>query len=71
MVKDRKQKYVTPELVSLDTLSVVMSETSWATDVKIEIKNENPTDGKTVDGNYGVWEGTKQYGWTVWDDEEE
>ena len=51
MVKDRKRKYVTPELVSLDTLSVVMSETSWATDVKIEIKNENPTDGKTVDGN--------------------
>ena len=71
MVKDRKQKYVTPELVSLDTLPVVMSETSWATDVKIEIKNENPTDGKTVDGNYGGWEGTKQYGWTVWDDEEE
>lgn len=71
MVKDRKQKYVTPELVSLDTLPVVMSETSWATDVKIEIKNDNPTDGKTVDGNYGGWEGTKQYGWTVWDDEEE
>lgn len=71
MVKDRKRKYVTPELVSLDTLPVVMSETSWATDVKIEIKNENPTDGKTVDGNYGGWEGTKQYGWTVWDDEEE
>ena len=71
MVKDRKQKYVTPELVSLDTLSVVMSETSWATDVKIEIKNENPTDGKTVNDNYGGWGGTKQYGWTVWDDEEE
>lgn len=71
MAKERKRTYVVPELVCHDILPIVMQETSWATDVKIEIKDENPTDGKTVNENYGGWSGTKQHGWTVWEDEEE